>query len=81
MNDEKLYTKQDLEDAAEQAKKDEKLDLVLKDVAEIKFLIKDSYVTQDEFKPVKAIVYGMIGAILLTVLGGILFLIIKSPAH
>ena len=38
----------------------------------------DHYITDDEFDPVKKIVYGMVTAILVTVLGSILALIIRK---
>lgn len=46
------------------------------DVSEIKSTLKGSYVSKDEFEPVKKIVYGLVGLILVTVVGGLLGLII-----
>ena len=45
---------------------------------EIKQMLANTYVTHDEFSPIKLIVYGMVGTILLSVLGAIIALIIKS---
>jgi len=40
--------------------------------------IKEMIVSQDEFYPVKRIVYGLVGLILTTCMGALLALIIKS---
>ena len=40
--------------------------------------IKDEYVNQKEFSPVKKIVYGAVGTILLTVLAALLALVISN---
>lgn len=77
MDEPKKYTREELEEAKNQAIKSEKLDLVLRDVAEIKKLLETNYVKQDEFKPVKSIVYGMVATILLAVLSGLILLVIK----
>lgn len=50
---------------------------IQRDIAEIKEKLDEKYVTQDEFKPVKAIVYGMVGLILVAVIGYIISLAIK----
>ena len=39
--------------------------------------IEKIYVTRNEFNPVKSIVYGMVGVILLAVLGALTALVIK----
>ena len=38
--------------------------------------IKESYVTKDEFNPVKSIAYGMVSIVLVTVIGALLSLVI-----
>lgn len=38
---------------------------------------EDIFVTQVEFKPVKGIVYGMVGTILIAIIGALLMLVIK----
>lgn len=51
---------------------------IKKEVSEIKELISNEYVTKTEFKPIKNIVYGLVGAILLSVVAGLMTLIIKK---
>lgn len=46
------------------------------DVTEIKSTLKGSYVSKDEFEPIKKIVYGLVGLILVTVVGGLMGLVI-----
>lgn len=46
------------------------------DVKEIKDTLKGSYVTKDEFEPVKRIVYGLVGLILVSVVGAVMGLVI-----
>lgn len=48
---------------------------------EIKAMLEKGYVTQEEFKPIKAIVYGMVAAVCLSVLGALIALVIKTAAH
>ena len=57
---------------------DVKLDYIQRDVAKINEKLDHEYVTKEEFMPVKNIVYGMVGVILLTVLGAIVALVIKA---
>ena len=48
------------------------------DIVEIKAIfvnMKNFYVTLDEFKPVRMIVYGMVGVVLLAVLGALVALV------
>ena len=45
------------------------------DIAEIKEMLKCTYVTLTEFKPVRAIAYGMVGTICLAVLGALVALV------
>lgn len=40
---------------------------ILKAIGEIKKLLSDHYVTQTEFKPIKTLVYGVVGLILTSV--------------
>jgi hypothetical protein len=40
--------------------------------------VRETYVTKDEFYPVKNIAFGMVGAVSFTVLGAILTMIIKQ---
>jgi hypothetical protein len=46
------------------------------EISEIKAKLDTAYVTQTEFKPVRTIVYGMVGTILVAVMGGLLTLVI-----
>jgi len=48
------------------------------DVREIKDKLEKDYVTEDEFAPVKNIVYGMVGTILLAVIGALIALVINK---
>ncbi len=47
-------------------------------VGDILTALQRGYVTVAEFDPVKRIVYGLVGAVLLSVIGGILALVIKQ---
>jgi len=38
----------------------------------------DGYVTKEEFRPVQRIVYGLVGGVLLTMLGAVIALVIKT---
>jgi len=40
--------------------------------------VRETYVTKDEFYPVKNIAFGMVGAVSFTVLGALLTMIIKQ---
>lgn len=51
---------------------------IRRDVAEIKKKLESNYVTQDQFKPVKAIVYGLVSLILTAVIVALLALVVRS---
>jgi len=51
-------------------KLDKKIDKVFEE-------IKDSYVRKEEFATVKAVVYGMVGAILTAFLTGVIYMVFK----
>lgn len=54
---------------------------IQRDLGEIKQALKennDKFVTQDEFEPIKKIVYGLVGLILTGVVGALLTLIIRQ---
>lgn len=55
-----------------------KLDSVQDDVREIKEVLRGSYVTQDQFGPVRTIVYGLVGIIMLSVVGAMLTLVLRQ---
>lgn len=57
------------------------LDTVAKDIAEIKFSLDGKYVTQDQFWPIKTLVYGATGIMLFAIVAAIVGLVItRSPA-
>jgi len=55
-----------------------KLDYIQRDIEEIKQKLEGEYVTQDEFDPVKKIVYGMVGVVLLAVIGALVALVMRT---
>jgi len=57
------------------------IDFIQKDIAEIKNSMKDmtnKFVTKDEFIPIKQVVYGLIGIILVTFVGAVLTIVLKK---
>lgn len=46
------------------------------DLTEIKSTLRGSYVSKDEFEPIKKIVYGLVGLILVAVVGAVMGLVI-----
>lgn len=50
---------------------------IQRDIAEIKEKLADKYVTKDEFDPVKRLVYGLVGLILVAVIGALLAFVIR----
>ena len=55
-----------------------KVDNIDKTVRDIQGKLEKGYVTQDEFTPVKNIVYGMVGTVLLAVIGALIALVINK---
>lgn len=51
--------------------------LIKESVNKIEGRLENKYVTQDQFEPVKKLVYGMVGLILIGVVGSLLALILK----
>ena len=49
---------------------------IQKDLADIKLSLEKHYLTKVEFEPVRKIVYGLVAAILMAVIGGLLTLVI-----
>lgn len=49
---------------------------ISKDVTEIKDTLRASYVSKDEFEPIKRLVYGLVGLILTAVVVAVLGLVI-----
>jgi hypothetical protein len=54
------------------------IDYIIKTLDEIKLNLAQNYVTKAEFWPVKTIVYGGAGLILITVLGWLLSTVVKK---
>jgi len=57
-----------LDNAKILAKLDERTETIIKELKSI----KDNYVQRNEFQPVRNVVYGMVSAILVTILGVLL---------
>lgn len=55
-----------------------KIEAIEKDITEIKDTLKANYVTQDQFAPVKNVVYGMVTLILVAVVGAIVTLVVQK---
>ena len=55
-----------------------RLGTIESDVRDIKSKLEADYVTQDQFEPVKRIVYGMVSVILLAVVGALVTLILNK---
>lgn len=53
-----------------------KIDYIIDRVKDIEQKLEMKYVSQDEFKPVKSIVFGMVALILTSVVGALLTLIL-----
>ena len=51
---------------------------IKEDVRDIKEKLEKNYVTQDQFEPVKKIVYGLVGLILVAVVGALIGLVITK---
>ncbi|MEK6883962.1 MAG: hypothetical protein AABY22_30310 [Nanoarchaeota archaeon] len=60
------------------ARIDERTEKLANDIEEIKLKLEKHYVLKEEFDPIKNLVYGGVGLILIGVLGAILMLIIKG---
>lgn len=56
----------------------EKIDTVTNDVKKINETNEKKYVTMIEFEPIKNIVYGLVGVVLLAVAGAVIALVIKQ---
>lgn len=54
------------------------VEYIKKEVGEISGLLKNDYVTRSDFEPVRKIVYGMVGVILITVVGAVLALVVVN---
>lgn len=56
---------------------DVKFEFIIKELEEIKAKLENKYVTAEEFKPVKSIVYSMVAIILTSVVGALIALVVK----
>jgi len=54
------------------------VEYIKKDVGDIKERLEKSYVTREEFDPIKKLVYGIVGLVLTGVVGALLTLIIRK---
>lgn len=57
---------------------DAKLANIRDDLSEMKNILRGEYVRRDEFAPVKQVVFGLVAAVLMAVIGGVLALVIKK---
>jgi len=48
------------------------------EMRDIKDMLKDNFVTKDQFEPIKMIVYGLVGVILLSFIGAVVSLVIMK---
>ena len=56
---------------------EQSLEFIKKDVKQIKDELDGKYVTQNQFEPVKKVVYGLVSLTLISVVGAILALALK----
>ena len=54
------------------------LKYIKQDISEVKVKLDEHYVTKAEFDPVRNIVYGMVGVILLAVIGALVTLVVRK---
>ena len=57
---------------------DTKLNFIMQSVKDIKQDLEKNYVTRMEFDPVKKVIYGLIGIILVAVVGAVIALVVKG---
>ena len=57
---------------------DAKLASIRSDLAEMKTIMRGDYVRRDEFMPVKQVVFGLVAAVLMAVLGAVIAMVIKK---
>jgi len=53
-------------------------DLIRQDLADIKKALKEGYVTKEEFWPIRTLVYGFTGIILLAVIGALVAMVVTG---
>lgn len=69
---------QKLDDSTLLARIDERTRTMSDKIEHLEKVLEEQYVTQKEFAPVRSVVFGMIGVMLLSVLGGIITLVIRK---
>lgn len=57
----------------------ERVPLICNDIAEIKGMLKNQVVTQDQFWPIRTLVYGFVGLLLTGIIGSLLYLVLHRP--
>ncbi len=55
-----------------------KLEFIIKELDEIKAKLEHNYVSQEQFLPVRNIVYGMVSIILVSVCTSLIYLVVKQ---
>ena len=60
------------------ARIDERTSTLVRDIEEIKEALNAKYVTHAEFDPVKKLVYGMVGLVMVAVVGALISLVVKG---
>lgn len=53
------------------------INYIKRDVSEIKEKLQKNYVSREEFEPIKKVVYGLIGTVLLSFVGALLVYVTK----
>jgi hypothetical protein len=66
------------DDRADLATIKTKLDYITKELDKIDDKLTENYVTQDQFSPVRNIVFGMVAIILVGIIGALLTLVIRK---
>lgn len=52
---------------------------IKKDVSDLKQELENKYVTAEAFKPVQNLVYGLVGVVLISVVGAIIAMVVRTP--
>lgn len=55
-----------------------KIDYIQADIKDIKEKLEKHYVTQDQFEPIKKLVYGTVSVVLLSVVTAVVMLVIRK---
>ncbi len=69
---------QKLDDSTLLARIDERTRTMSDKIEHLEKVLEEQYVTQKEFAPVRSVVFGMVGVMLLSVLVGIITLVIRK---